>query len=148
MAQGSLNRKQQAFVNEYLIDFNGTRAAKAVGYSERSAYSTAYEILRKPEVKAYLEQKVSESNELAFLERHRVLCELKAIGFAEQQDRLTAQYTAADRLKALHLIGKIYGLFWEKPEIKEESKWEKSLKRAIDAMNAAREAGKYPKFET
>ena len=110
MDRHTLNRKQQIFINEYLIDFNGTRAAKAAGYSERSAYSTAHEILRKPEIKEYLEQKISETNELAFLERHRVLSELRKIAYASDQDQLLMQLTVNDRLKALLLLGKAQGM--------------------------------------
>ena len=141
MSKESLNKKQLKFVNEYLIDFNGTRSAKAAGYSERSAHSTAHEILRKPEVKEYLERKVSESNELAFLERYRVLSTLKEIAYSyDQPDQLKTQYMATDRLKALFLIGKAYGLFWERPEIKEESKWEQGLRRAIMQMQQTKKS--------
>ena len=46
MSASNLSAKQLKFVEEYLIDFNGTRAAKAAGYSEKTAYSIAYENLR------------------------------------------------------------------------------------------------------
>lgn len=35
--QRGLTGKQQAFVNEYIIDFNATRAAIAAGYSKKTA---------------------------------------------------------------------------------------------------------------
>ncbi len=140
MSKETLNKKQLKFVNEYLIDFNGTRSAKAAGYSERSAHSTAHDILRKPEVKEYLERKVSESNELAFLERHRVLSTLKEIAYFDQPDEFKTQYTTADRLKALFLIGKAFGLFWERPEVKEESRWEQGLRRAILQIQESKKA--------
>lgn len=147
MSKVTLSRKQQKFVNEYLIDFNGTRAAKAAGYSEKSAYSMASENLRKPEIKAYLEQKVSESNELAFLERQRVLVELKKIAYPSLQDQFLTQNTTSDRLKALLLIGKAHGLFWEKPEIKEESKWERALNKAMEEMDQERQKSKIKEIE-
>ncbi|MBT4588328.1 MAG: terminase small subunit, partial [Rhodospirillaceae bacterium] len=32
-----LNAKQQAFIEEYIVDFNGTQAAIRAGYSEHTA---------------------------------------------------------------------------------------------------------------
>ena len=42
-----LTNKQRAFIEEYLLDFNATRAAKAVGYSEKTAHSIGSELLTK-----------------------------------------------------------------------------------------------------
>lgn len=48
----SLNQRQQAFVREYIIDFNGTQAAGRAGYSAKSAEVTASKLLRNPKVAA------------------------------------------------------------------------------------------------
>jgi len=53
--------KQAPFVEEYLIDFNGTRAAIAAGYSEKTATSMASENLRKPHIIAAITAKLEES---------------------------------------------------------------------------------------
>jgi hypothetical protein len=45
--QRPLTLRQQRFVHEYLIDGNGTQAARRAGYAERSAYSIASRLLRK-----------------------------------------------------------------------------------------------------
>ncbi len=147
MSNVKLNRKQQIFVNEYLIDFNGTRSAKAAGYSERSAYSTAHEILRNPEVKEYLEQQVSEANELAFLERQRVISKLKEIAYGSAENDFLSESTASDRLKALLLLGKAYGLFWDKPEIAEEATWVKKIKQAMIAFEEIKAKENGPNFQ-
>lgn len=55
-----LTLKQRRFIEEYMIDFNGTRAAIAAGYSKSSAYSTSWETLRKPEVKEEIERRLAE----------------------------------------------------------------------------------------
>ena len=47
-----LTAKQKCFVDEYLVDGNGTRAAIAAGYSEQTAYAIACENLTKPEIAA------------------------------------------------------------------------------------------------
>lgn len=46
--KGKLTAKQQAFVQEYLIDLNATQAAIRAGYSKRSAQIIGFENLSKP----------------------------------------------------------------------------------------------------
>lgn len=45
-----LTEKQKRFVEEYLIDMNGARAAREAGYSESAARETASRLLKTPEV--------------------------------------------------------------------------------------------------
>jgi phage terminase small subunit len=45
-----LTKKQQCFIDEYLIDLNATQAAIRAGYSKNSASEAGYENLRKPQV--------------------------------------------------------------------------------------------------
>lgn len=47
-----LTARQRRFVDEYLVDFNATRAAIRAGYAERSARSIGSENLTKPNIKA------------------------------------------------------------------------------------------------
>jgi len=47
--------KQRRFCSEYILDWNGARAARAAGYSEKNARETASELLTKPNVKDYVE---------------------------------------------------------------------------------------------
>jgi len=51
-----LRPKQQRFVEEYVIDWNGTQAAIRAGYSERSARVTASRLLTKANVKVAIER--------------------------------------------------------------------------------------------
>ena len=55
-----LRPKQQRFVTEYLMDFNGTQAAIRAGYSPRTACAIATENLRKPLVAAAVREAVSQ----------------------------------------------------------------------------------------
>lgn len=56
-----LNPKQEAFVNEYLIDMNGARAARAAGYSEKTARIAASgDLLTNPNVKEAIQKKLKE----------------------------------------------------------------------------------------
>jgi phage terminase small subunit len=64
----SLNNRQQAFIREYTRDFNATRAAKAVGYSEKTAYSSGQRLLKDVEiaeaVKAHIEDMTMPEDEV------------------------------------------------------------------------------------
>jgi hypothetical protein len=51
--------KQQAFVEAYLRHFNATRAAVEAGYSEKTAYSQGHRLLKKAEIRALLESRLS-----------------------------------------------------------------------------------------
>lgn len=50
LSTSKLTAKQEAFCFEYVNSFNATEAAKASGYSEKTAYSIGSENLRKPEI--------------------------------------------------------------------------------------------------
>lgn len=51
-----LSSKRQRFVSEYLIDGNATRAAKAAGYSEKTAHSQGPRLLEKVDIQQALEK--------------------------------------------------------------------------------------------
>ncbi len=55
-----LNMKQQAFVIEYVKDFNATQAALRAGYSPKTAYSIGSENLTKPEISRAIKAHVAE----------------------------------------------------------------------------------------
>jgi len=56
----SLTDPQQIlFCDEYLIDFNGTRAATAAGYSKKTAAQQASRLLKTVKVREYLKNKQS-----------------------------------------------------------------------------------------
>lgn len=46
----ALTLRHQQFVDEYLIDLNGTQAAIRAGYSARTAQKQAYQLLARPDV--------------------------------------------------------------------------------------------------
>ncbi len=58
-----LTDRQKKFCREYVLNGgNGTKAAIKAGYKESSAYSTASEILKYPEVKKYINQLLIEED--------------------------------------------------------------------------------------
>lgn len=82
MAKEELNPKQIKFCEEYLIDYNATRAAKAAGYSEATATEMGYENLRKPHIQAYLDEIQSDLSKLAGVTALRNIKELEKIAYS------------------------------------------------------------------
>jgi phage terminase small subunit len=81
-----LNRRQQLFVHEYLVDLNGKRAAIAVGYSEKSADCMARENLRKPLIKAAIDAEIEKRKADCGGRAERVIAELELLGFSDMGD--------------------------------------------------------------
>ena len=55
-----MTEKQNQFCEEYLKDFNATKAAKRAGYSEKTAYSIGNENLKKPEIQNQINNRKAE----------------------------------------------------------------------------------------
>lgn len=93
MAIDDLTPKQRRFVEEYLIDLNGTQAAIRAGYSEHTAGSIASENLQKPEIVEALREAQARLSRRTGLTAERVLGELEKLAFANIQDfmRVTSQ---------------------------------------------------------
>jgi phage terminase small subunit len=83
VSEATLNKltpKQEAFVQQYLVDLNGAAAARRAGYSVNSAKQIASENLTKPYVLLAIEQALAS---LGGITRIRIVDELGAIAFAD-----------------------------------------------------------------
>lgn len=78
-----MNQKQKTFASEYVIDYNATQAAIRAGYSERSAYSQAHELLKKPEVKKAIQELEEAASERTAITKDMVLKELARVAFVD-----------------------------------------------------------------
>ena len=79
----ALNEKQKRFAHEYIIDLNATHAAIRAGYSERSAHSHGYRLLRHDEVSKLIEVLQKERSERTTVTADRVIEELAKVGFSD-----------------------------------------------------------------
>ena len=84
-----LNPKQQEFIEQYLVDFNGTQAAIRAGYSPRTAIKIASENLTKPDIQEALAKRRAELAEANEVTPERVMAEYALIGFADMSDYVT-----------------------------------------------------------
>lgn len=78
--------KQQRFVDEYLVDLNGTQAAIRSGYSARTANEQSTRLLANVHVAEAVARAKAERSARIGLTADHVLEELAAIGFARMPD--------------------------------------------------------------
>lgn len=96
--------KQQLFIQNYLANGgNGTQAAIAAGYSQRSAHVLASDLLKQDKIKKRLEVKTSESHERLALDADWVTSRLMVM--AEEAD------SDATKVRSLEVLGKVLGMY-------------------------------------
>ena len=83
-----LNQRQELFCREYIKDLNGTQAAIRAGYSPRTADRMAYELLKKPEIQAFVLQSKAERVEEVKVDANYVLKRLIEIDEMDVADIL------------------------------------------------------------
>ena len=81
-----LNKKQQLFVDEYLIDLNATQAAIRAGYSVDSARDIGCENLTKPNIQEAIARAMAERSKRTGVNQDRVVLELARIAFVNPQN--------------------------------------------------------------
>jgi len=82
----NLTDKQKRFCEEYVIDWNATRAAKVAGYSENTAQVIGSENLSKPIIKQYIEEIQKDLGKLCGVSAARNVLELKKIAYSNISD--------------------------------------------------------------
>ncbi len=104
----ALPGKRARFVEEYLVDFNGTQAAIRAGYSARTAYSQASRLLNDVKVQAELERRRRDLIERTELSQDRVLEEVRRLAFHPIQPGI---HSASQKIRALELLGRYLGMW-------------------------------------
>jgi len=89
----ALSYKQQRFIDEYMIDFNGTQAAIRAGYSPRTAGVQAYQLVTDARIQAELKSRTAKLSEQASITVAEIVERLAAILRATMRDylRVTAK---------------------------------------------------------
>lgn len=96
----ALTAKQQLFVDEYLIDLNATQAAIRAGYSAKRADAIGHENLRKPEIAAFLAERMKARSDRTEITQDRVLQEYAKLAFLDPR----RFYDELGGLKPVHLL--------------------------------------------
>jgi hypothetical protein len=85
-AQLGLTDLQQRFIDEYLVDLNGTQAAIRAGYSPDTARQMASENLSKPYLQVAIAEARQRQQERTHIEADRVVLEAWNIVFADPRE--------------------------------------------------------------
>ena len=107
-----LTDKQKFFCKEYIKDFNATRAAKASGYSEKTAGRIGGDNVQKVEIQKEIKRLMKKRIGRTEISADRVVQELAKIGFSDEFniegfERLDMK----DKIKAIELLGRHVGAF-------------------------------------
>lgn len=105
-----LSSKMARFVDEYLVDLNGSAAVLRAGYKTRNQNRLASELLRHPLVKAEIEKRTEKRREDMELRADYLINKL--INIIENGDEKTT-----DVLRAIELAGKSIALWKERQEV-------------------------------
>ena len=118
-----MTNKQKAFISEYLVDLCATKAAIRAGYSAKRADAIGHENLRKPEIKAAIQEAMKQREGRTQVTQDYVLRTIyETVERCSQAqpvpvetptgERATAYtFDAKSVLRGCELLGKHLGLF-------------------------------------
>lgn len=121
--------KQKKFADEYIKTGNATQSAINAGYSKKTARFTGAENLTKPNIKAYVDERMKKLEEEAIADQSEILKYLTRIIRDEEreevlvnvgnfeQERQEIKISAKDKIKAAELLGKRYGSWTDKVDM-------------------------------
>lgn len=140
MSARKLSPKQAAFVAEYLIDLNATKAALRAGYSEKTAGKIGSQLLVKTRVREAIEKVQAKRAEKLERTAQDVLHDIQGV---TKTARETGDLKTA--LKGLELEGRHLGMFRDKVDLT-SSDGSMSAPKVIDVVfvnadNTQREEG-------
>lgn len=86
MAKRQLSEQRQRFVDEYLIDLNGTQAAIRAGYSAKTANEQAARLLANVSIQQAISKAMAERSKRTGVNQDRVVLELAKLAFVNAND--------------------------------------------------------------
>lgn len=104
----TLTPKQELFVNEYLVDWNGTQAAIRAGYSERTAQEQASRLLTNEAIKRAVEASRQKVMDKVAVTVEKVLADLEEVRLKALEAK---QFSPA--VRASELQGKYLKMFFD-----------------------------------
>lgn len=96
----ALTIKQKAFADLYIKLGNASEAARQAGYSKRTAGNIGFENLEKPEIKAYIDNRLSQLDALRVADANEVMRFFTSVLRGEEKDQFGLDAALADRLNA------------------------------------------------
>ena len=96
----NLTPKQKAFADYYIECGNSTEAARKAGYSEKTSRSIGAENLTKPDISAYIAERMQAQNEARVASADEVLQFFSSVMRGEVKDQFGLDAALSDRLNA------------------------------------------------
>lgn len=124
--KAKLTLKQKRFCDEFIISGNATQAAVKAGYSKKTAGAMATENLKKPMIKAYLDERLADIKSEKTADMEEVMEYLTSVMRGEETESAVTtrgvvvhgvEVSAKDRIKAAELIGRRNGAWTDKKEV-------------------------------
>ena len=124
-----MTEKQKRFCDFYIETGNAKEAAIRAGYSEKTAKQIGQENLTKPDLRAYIDERLAELKNERTADAQEVLEYLTAVMRGEYKEAtligvgegaqavVDINVGAKDRLKAAELLGKRHALFTDKVDL-------------------------------
>jgi len=112
-----LTEKQKRFIDYYIETANATESARRAGYSEKTAKNIGAENLTK--LNFFIQKKLEEKENNRIASQDEVLEYLTKVMRGEEKDQFGLDASLQDRTKCAELLGKRYGTFIEKKEVRE-----------------------------
>ena len=124
-----MTEKQKRFCDFYIETGNAKEAAIRAGYSEKTAKQIGQENLTKPDLRAYIDERLAELKNERTADAQEVLEYLTAVMRGEYKEAtligvgegaqavVDIDVGAKDRLKVAELLGKRHALFTDKVDL-------------------------------
>lgn len=109
----ALNERQKAFADYYIQTGNATEAAIKAGYSEKTARFIGSENLTKPDISAYIKERLDEQSKKRVADANEVIEFYTAVMRGEVKDQFGLDASLSDRLKAGDALMKRYNAIKE-----------------------------------
>lgn len=95
-----LTPRQKTFAEYYIECGNCTEAARKAGYSEKTCYAIGAENLKKPQISAYISERMQAQNEAQVASADEVLRFFSSVMRGEVKDQFGLDAALSDRLNA------------------------------------------------
>jgi phage terminase small subunit len=145
-AMGELTEKELRFIEHWLVEPNGTKAAIAAGYSESTAHAIAWENLRKPDIVRTIADRQLATRTKFQIRHEDIVRETARLAFSDIRtvasfsDERGVSFFSSDELSddAAHAIA----------EVSSETTFRPGKRNDDDGMNVEKRRVKmYPKLE-
>lgn len=136
MSDKKLNPQYKKFADEYMDCWNGTRAAIKAGYKPKNAAHQASEMLKRPEVREYIDKTLAERAASA----NETMSFLTAVMRGEVKDAFGLDASLSDRIGAAKELMKRHelDLSRKKQGGDEEDALSRALREEAEAMERER----------